>query len=160
MHGLRCEQNGCSLRGPSWPMAARPNSTTMDGPTTNSESHVQLATLITATRAVTAQQIGANRIRGTKGSRLNCRRRRQRAAAAILRAAAVAHKAHDAEDRRTGRPEGCAASQAGTARAQQQQMPMKLSAHSEVSRSHGDAQVERHHLPARRRPPCHRSSLQ
>ena len=103
---------------------------------------------------------GRESARQPKGSRLNCRRRRQSAAAAILRAAAVAHKAHDAEGRRTGRPEGCAASQAGTARAQQQQMPLKLSAHSEVSRSHGDAQVERHHLPARRRPPCHRFCLQ
>ena len=52
-------------------MAARPNSTTMDGPTTNSESHVQLATLITATRAVTAQQIA-----GSNGN-LDKRRKRQ-----------------------------------------------------------------------------------
>ena len=41
-------------------MAARPNSTTMDGSITISESHAQLATLITATRAVTAQQIAGS----------------------------------------------------------------------------------------------------
>ena len=125
--------------------------------------HDRPDTPITTTLSVLPQQIAGRRQRTPKtAKRLPFELPAQAAkkAAAILRAAAVAHKAHAAEGRRIHRPEGCAASQAGTARAQQQQMPLKLSAESELLRSYGDAVVERHHLPAWRRPPCRRSCLQ
>ena len=117
----------------------------------------------TTTHASSAQQIACRRQKSpkaAKGSRLNCRRKQQRAAAGILQAAEAILMAHAAERRRNCRPEDGAASQTATARAQQQQMPLQLSSPLQLSCGWSDGQVKRHHLPAWRQPPCHRSSLQ